>query len=127
VVVKGSLVLPCGLDEKTTPETKVDFRAKGATKVGALTLHAAASKGATPRTTLELTGEARSIKELRVIDEVGKEVSVVSSSVVSDAGGGLRFTYFLSREVVTGRVRVVYYAAEEKVTVPVDLTIGVGL
>jgi hypothetical protein len=127
VIVKGSLVLACGLDEKTIPDTKVDFKAQGDSKLGVLTLRAGVSKGANPRTNFELTGAVRSIKELLVLDGDGKEVSVLTSSIVAEAGGGLRFSYFLSREVARGSVRVVYYAAEEKVTVPVDLTIAVGL
>jgi hypothetical protein len=127
LVVRGSLVLACGRDEKATPETKVDFQAAGDTKVGDLTLRFDPDKGNPKQPYFELIGAARAVKQLTVIDDGGKEVPV-HAITGSDFGPGPRtFRFRLSRPIASGKVTVAYYAAEDRVTVPVDLTFGVGL
>lgn len=127
VLLKGDLVLVCGLDEKSTPEVTVDFKAKGEVKLGALTLRVDPKKSNPNQPYFELAGEAQAIKTLTVVGADGKEVPAFATYSRDVSDGPRTHKYVLRNAIGEGKVRASYYSKEEKVTIPVDLAFGPGL
>jgi hypothetical protein len=114
ITLKGNLVLRSGTDEKTTDEAELELKEKAEVKVDTFTLKVVSEKGFGGNgATINVLSTAPNIKAITVKDADGKTVEVMSSP-----GFGFGKSWTSS---------VTWFSKEEKVSVPVDLTFGVGL
>lgn len=128
LVLAGNLVLVCGTDQKTTPETAVEFKEKSETKVGDLVFRVTKAKGfGVKGPEIMVTGKFADIKTLTIKGNDGKEAVAYTSGSRWEPNGAYTRAYSLKDPIEQGKVKVTYFAREEKVTVPTDLSIGVGL
>jgi hypothetical protein len=126
VLLKGDLVVRCGTDE-TTAEAVATLADKAETNLGGLTLRVMKGKGASGGPDIELVGAFREVKAIAAADDEGKAVELLVANS-ADLKAGLRTQHYqLRRPLPRVKVRVTYFAAEEKVTIPVDLAFGPGL
>jgi hypothetical protein len=127
ILVKGELVIVCGLAEKTTPEVKFDFTKKADIPLGDLTLRIDPAKKTFSPGYFEMIGEARAIIDLTLLGDNGKKV-IAYPCIGPDYSPGARTHKWLTPEKVTaGRLKLTYYSKEESLTVPVDLVFNLGL
>jgi hypothetical protein len=144
VVVKGSLVLDCGTGEKTVQEKgfylkeakkkENGFYLKEAkkTKLGPLDLQASPQPGREISALWFLTfrSDRPVIKSVECFDPKGNRLKV---AMILPPLRGVGEKKYQSKYSVDNRqndrvtVKVTYYAKVEAVTVPVDLSVGVGL
>jgi hypothetical protein len=123
----GNLVLVAGLDEKTTDEKEVAMKMNTETKVGDFTLKVTQEKGfAGGGATFTVTSKKPNIKSVTAKDAGGKAVEV-SSGFSYGFGNSWTYTYSLKTAVEKPKIAITWYSKEEKVPVPVDLEVGVGL
>jgi len=129
VLIKGDLMILCGTDEKSEEFKKFEFKDKGEAKAGDFKLKVTQEKGfGNQGATFTLITPTKDIKGIVVKDADGKEVETY--------GGGTPFpsapkefssTYTLQKPLKEGKVTVSYFTKSEKVKVPVDLNVGIGL
>ncbi len=125
--LKGNLVLIAGLDEKTTEEKEVEFKQNAETKLGDFTFKVTMEKGfGGGGGGFSLASTKPTIKEVTVKDAAGK---VVETLLGFSFGFGKSWTYnyTLKKAVDKPKVSVTWYSKEEKVKVPVDIEMGLGL
>jgi hypothetical protein len=125
--LKGDLVLRCGLQEKATEEKEVEFKGKAEAKLGDFTLKVTQEKGfGGGGASFTLTAPRPVLKSVTVKDAAGKAVEVMT---LGSFGFGKTWTYTFSlrKPLKQGKVTVSFFAKEEKLTVPVDLSVGLGL
>jgi hypothetical protein len=126
VVIKGEMVVLCGTGEKTSAETKVEFKEKAEVKFGDLTLKVQQEKGfGTNGAMFQVVGPT-AIKSLTVKDGDGKVVEMFGG-MPNRFGKDWTATYTLRKEVKEGKVTITYFTKEEQVKVPVDLSVGLDL
>ncbi len=126
--LKGDLILVCGTDEKTTGEKEVEFKKDAQAKVGDFTLKVNEEKGFLPNSggSFTVTSTAPSIKTVNVKDADGKTVDVMTGYSYG-FGKNWSSTFSLKRPVKNIKVSITYFAKQEKVNVPVDVSLGLGL
>jgi len=127
VLLKGDPVVVYGTDEKSEQFKTFEFKEKGEAKAGDFQLKVTMEKGfGNQGASFSLTSPSNGIKSLVVKDADGKEVDVYASGTF---GFGKQFTtnYTLQKPLKEGSVTVHYFAKSEKVTVPVDLSVGLSL
>jgi hypothetical protein len=125
--LRGNLVLTAGLDEKTTEEKEVEMKMNAETKVGDFTLKVTQEKGfAGGGATFTVTSSKPNVKSVSAKGAGGKAVEV-SSGFAYGFGKSWTYTYTLKTAVEKPKIAVTWFSKEEKVTVPVDLEVGVGL
>src|SRR5262249_39079896 len=127
LILKGDLVVVCGLEEKTTAEKEVAMKEKTEAKLGDFTLKVNQEKGfGGAGANFTLTAARPIIKSVTVKDADGK---TVETSNFGNYGFGKTWTYNYSlRKVVEKpKITITYFSKEEKVTVPINLSLGVGL
>jgi hypothetical protein len=125
--LKGNLVVRCGLEEKSTDEKEVELKDKAEAKMGDYTLKVTQEKGFGGFGGMfSITGTSPNIKSVSVKGDDGTAVEVITGF---STGFGTSWTtnYTLRKPVKKGKISVTYFSKDEKVTVPVDITIGLGL
>jgi hypothetical protein len=126
ILVKGDLVVGCGTEETTTKVTEITFAEKTETKVGDLVIRTNRVKGYLGGIDFQVTGKLTGIKRV-VITNDGKDVPTFTQGTKSNEDS-TQTHYFNTKELLKGgKIKVIYFAKEELVTVPVDLSIAVGL
>jgi hypothetical protein len=131
LTLKGKLVLACGKDEKKSEEKEVEMKQKATAKVGDFTLRVTSEKSFTGGPSFIIQSPTPAIKSVSCKDADGKPVEV-------RAGFGTNLFYnavdkawtasfSLTRPVKSVKATISYYATVENVTVPVDLTVSLGL
>jgi hypothetical protein len=126
VAVKGSLVLRCGTEEKSV-EKEVELKNKTEAKFGPLTLKVTAEKGfADGGATFTLVGAKPDLKSISIKDADGKEVEAFSYGP-SFFDKTYTYTYNLRKAAEKAKVKITYFSKSENVTVPIDLSVGLGL
>jgi hypothetical protein len=127
VRVKGEAVIRCGTDEKTEATKKFKFEAKAKATAGDFEIAVTSEKGfGNQGPTFTMTGKTNAIKSFVVKDGEGKEVEVY---VGFGFGTPEKWTsnYSLAKPLAEGTIHVTYFSKEEKVKVPIDLSIGLGV
>lgn len=127
ITVKGSLVVVCGLEEKTTEAAKIEFKEKAEAKTGDLKVMVTMEKGfGNEGASFSVTTTSPNIKSVTVKDGDDKDVEVLNRG---QSGFGKNWTFYftLKKPLKDGKISVTYFSKDEKVTVPVDLSFGVGL
>jgi hypothetical protein len=125
--LKGNLVARCGLEEKTTDEKEVELKLNAETKIGDYTLKVTQEKGLFGSgATFTVTTPSPALKTVTVKDADGKTIEVLAGG---HYGFGKNWSYYFSlkKEAKKVKIAVVYFSKEEKVDVPVDIDVGVGL
>jgi hypothetical protein len=128
-VVKGSLVLICGTDEKTTDEKEVEMKDKAETTLGDFTIKVTQEKGfGGSGASFTITANNPTLKVVNVKDADGKTVETMTfGSPYQSFDKKWTASYTLKKVVEKPKISITYFSKEEKVTVPVDLGMGVGL
>jgi hypothetical protein len=128
VTLKGDLMLRCGTDEKTTEAKEVAFKSNTEAKLGDFTLKVTNEKGfADNGASFTLQATKPNIKSVTVKDADGKEVEAMSFWQPSGYDKSWTYTYTLKKALEKGKVTVTYFSKDEKVTVPIELSAGLGL
>jgi hypothetical protein len=134
VTLKGSVVLRCGLDEKTTEAKEVEFKLPKKDdpeiKIDDFVLKVTAERGFgfNSGAAFTLTTEKPGIKSVTVKDEDGNAVEVSTGYSYQEFNTKkMVYNFTLGKQVKKGKLTVTYYNKEEKVTVPVDFSVGLGL
>jgi hypothetical protein len=129
ILVKGSLVLICGTDEKTTEEKEVAMKDKSEATVGDFTIKVTQEKGfGTQGASFTISANSPSLKTVNVKDADGKTVETTTfGSPFQNFDKKWTVSYTLRKVVEKPKISISYFSKEEKVTVPVDLGVGVGL
>jgi hypothetical protein len=127
ILLKGHLVVKCGLDEKTTEEKEVDLKLNTEAKTGDFTLKVTQEKGfAGSGAQFTVTPAGPILKTVKFKDADGKAVEGTLWGSNSD-GKSWTQTFSLKKKITIGKFTVTYFSKEEKVTVPVDVEVGIGL
>jgi hypothetical protein len=127
ILLKGQLVVKCGLDEKTTEEKEVELKLNTEAKNGDFTLKVTQEKGfAGSGANFTVTAASPVLKTVNFKDADGKAVEVTPFGHYGFAKSWT-YTFQLKKEIKKGKFTVTYFSKEEKVTVPVDVEVGVGL
>jgi len=128
VLVKGDLVVLCGTDEKSEEFKKVEFKDKGEVKAGDFALKVTQEKGfGNQGATFSLISPSNAVKKLVVKDADDKEVELYPGNTFASSPKEFTTVYTLTKPLKEGKATVTYFAKTEKATVPVDLSVGVGL
>jgi len=122
VMLKGALIVLCGLDEKTAVTKPFAFEDKAEKKLGDLTLTVQRDDNGLR---LNLQSKTRGIKRFAV--EAGGKTTDMKPGSWFTGSESSSFTYYLDRSVKEGNVTITYYSKEEKVKVPLDLSVGASL
>jgi hypothetical protein len=131
IILKASLVMLCGTDEKTAEAKDIPLKLGTKTKLGPVQLAIEKERfggGKGWQFTLT-TPEVNQVKRFTVVGVDGKGIkSEPVGSVSGTVFGKSRHEYFFSLEGHAERatVRIVYFNKMESVTVPLDLQVGVG-
>jgi hypothetical protein len=128
ITLKGNLVLNCAASEKTVEHKNVAL-ANG-TNLNVGTIHMTVRAGPPgSEFALEIDQPLSAIKSVAFFDAGGKEIKYQSygtSSYSFDNTTRTSRSYSLDKPVGRATIRVTYFDAEN-LSVPIDLTIGVGL
>jgi len=129
LILKGDLVVVCGTDEKSEELKKFKFEAKAKAKAGDFEVTVTQEKGGFdgkegPQFTM--ISKTRAIKSFVVKTGDGKSAEVYPRGWFP-SGDKWTFNYALAKPLEEGSITVTYFAKEEKVKVPIDLTVGLGL
>jgi len=128
VLLKGDLMVLCGTDEKSEEVKKFEFKDKGEAKAGDFKLKVTQEKGfGNQGATFSLVSPTNAIKSLVVKDADGKDVDVYAGAPFPSAPKEFTVTYTLQKPVKEGKVTITYFTKSEKVKVPIDLSVGLGL
>lgn len=139
ILVKGDIVLRCGLDEKSVEIQPFDL-AKGVTaQCGTNSLKVSAGGGVpfgglfggnneTKRQTLSVTlnDDGHWLKTLEFVDDKGKVIKSDDGGSSSSNGIKTRFIK-IGSEVKNVGLRITYFQKIEEIHQPIDLKLGVGL
>jgi len=128
VLVKGDLMVLCGTDEKSEEVKKFEFKDKEEAKAGDFKLKVTQEKGfGSQGATFSLISPTNAIKGLVVKDADGKDVEVYAGAPFPSAPKEFTVTYTLQKPLKEGKVTITYFTKSEKVKVPIDLSVGIGL
>jgi len=129
LTLKGELSLAYGTDEKSEEMKKVKFEAKNTAKAGDFEVTVTQEKGTFgvegPMFTLK--SKTRAIKGVTIKDGEGTEYEVQSYGTFGGFQQEWTTSFAVKKAIKEGTITVHYYSKEEKVKVPVDLTVGLDL
>jgi len=129
LTLKGELSLAYGTDEKSEEMKKVKFEEKGTAKAGDFEITVTREKGGFgvegPMFTLK--SKTRGIKAVTIKDGEGTEFEVQQYGIPFGFGDNWTTNFAVKKAIKEGTVTVRYFSKEEKVKVPVDLTVGLDL
>jgi len=128
VTVKGDLVLSCGTDEKSEKSEKFKFEAKAKAKAGNFEVTVVQEKGGfgSEGPLFSMSSKTRAVKSFVVKDGDGKAVELFARGWFGN-NDNWTFNYALAKPLEEGTIHVTYFSKEEKVKVPIDVTVGLGL
>jgi hypothetical protein len=138
ILLKASLVLQCGSAEKAVEHKDLDLTPSPDKKdkpdaktvaVGPFSLRVEKGFGAGPM--IRISSDDPIVKEITFVGADGKPLKGFLSGLnmgVTNTRGKAEYisTYSFNEKVTRATVKLTYYENIEKVTVPVDLEIGVG-
>jgi hypothetical protein len=127
ILIKGDLVVLCGADEKTVESKKIEFKEKTKGKAGDFDVEVTREKDGfgADGPGFTVTTKSRGMRSLVVKDADGKSVEVLKRGWY---GGDQRtYNYALAKPLKEGTIHVTYFSKEEKVKVPIDLSVGLDL
>ena len=130
ILVKASLVLKCGSEEKTTDKKEIALKTNEEVSVGdfKMKVNSAAQFGAG----LAVQSAEPNVKSIEFFDADGKALKLApggrSTNNFAPGGKPLSFvSYFLNQKMDKVSFKITYFNKIESVTVPVDLRVGLDL
>jgi hypothetical protein len=127
VNIKGTVALVYGVDEKTTEATKVAMKMNTEVKSGDFTIKVTREKGFGTSGAGLTVSSKRPFKSVSIKDADGKEIEAFKSTP-STSFAGLWTSYIdLNKVHAEAKISVTYFAKEETLEIPVDLSFGLGL
>jgi len=129
VLIKGDLIVICGSDEKTDQVKKIEFKAKEKAKVADMEVMVTSEKetfGGADGPAFTITSKTKNVKGVVVKDADGKAVEVAKRGWFG-SGDQWTFNFALVKPLKEGSIHVTYFSKAEKITVPIDLSVGVDL
>jgi hypothetical protein len=125
--LKGNLVLIAGIDEKSTDEKELEMKTNSEAKVDDFTLKVTMDKGfAGSGGTFTVKSSRPNVKGVSVKDAAGKAVEV-SQGYFYGFGKNWIYSYTLKKPMSKVKIAVTWFSKEEKVKVPVNLEVSLGL
>jgi len=126
--LKGSLVLVCGKDAKSTKEEEVEVKLNEEKKIGDYTIkftYVPQAFGAS----FSVTMAKNNLKDITVTDGDGKEITTTTYGVpyYNFTSKNWTTTYNLGKKADKVKIKVNYFDSTESVTVPVDVSGGLDL
>lgn len=128
LVVKGSIVLKIGTDEKTAEEKNVVLKADKGVKVGPATVKIGMGEVNGEKTVMVSYSE-RVLKAVVFLDKAGKVLESQSYGGGSSSDGTTTVydtDYHVKGLANLATVRITYFSKTESLTVPLDLEINLG-
>jgi hypothetical protein len=127
LLLKGKLVLLIGTQEKTAEVKKVALEGGGSVKVGPCEVRKDKTRSG-EGSLVEVKHSEPNLKSITFLDKDGKVLPSewAAGSFVRNGQTTYTVEYRVKGKIENGTVRVTYFSKVERVTVPLDLDIGVG-
>lgn len=125
ILLKASLVLRMGKDEKTTEKKEIAFKANEEAAVGPFKV-----KISQFGNQFNVISSEENLKSIEVVDENGKEVKLGPPGRMRQMNGGkteYHYSYFLFQKTAKVSIKASYFEKVESVKVPMELQVGLGL
>jgi len=131
LTLKGKAVLHVGKDEKKTEEKEVEIKEKESVKIGDFTLKVTSVKGFGGGPQFAISSANPAIKSVALKDGDGNAVALQpgfsTNSFYSQFEKAWVSSYYLAKPAKKLKVTITYYSKVEKETVPMELSMGIGL
>jgi hypothetical protein len=128
LIVKGNLVLVCGVKEKSTKEVEVEMKDKAKAKIGDFDLEVNRAKGFSGGPDFTITSASPTLKGIKIVDADGKEQPEIGAqNFYSTFLKKWSANFSLNKPLAKAKITLTYFDKTEKVTIPVDREVGVGL
>ena len=128
VLLKASLVLNCGTDEKATDKKEIALKPKEEIALGSFKVQISPFSA----NQVLVISDKENIKNVEFFDDKGKKLMLGAASRLFAPPGANKktqytYSYFLFQKMEKVSVKINYFDKVEKATVPLDLRVGVGL
>lgn len=128
VLLKASLVLNCGTDEKATDKKEIALKPKEEIALGSFKVQISPFSA----NQVLVSSDKENIKNVEFFDDTGKKLTTGAAGRMpappgSDKKKQYTYSYFLFQKTEKVSVKINYFDKVEKVTVPLDLRVGVSL
>jgi hypothetical protein len=129
LTLKGDLTLAYGAGEKSQELKKVKFEEKGTAMAGdfEITVNRAKGNFGIEGPAFTLKSKTRGIKGVTLEDDEGTKYEVLTYGTAVQVGDKWQTSFGVKKAIKEGTVTVHYFSKEEKVKVPIDLTVGLDL
>jgi hypothetical protein len=132
VLAKGTIILKCGAEEKTTEKKDITIKMGAETTVGAFTIKVSGEGSNFSGPGIEIVSEERIVKSAHFFDAKGAAIELNTPPFMHPvfAGGGKMLhalTYNLPKKIDKVSVKIAYFAKVESLPAPFDLSVGLGL
>ena len=126
ILVKASLVLRRGKDEKTAEKKEIALKAKEEAEVGPFKVKVSQYGN----NQFSVISADENLKSIEVFDDKGKEVKMGPpgrSRMTKGKKTDYIYNYFIFQKTPKFAIKINYYDKVENVKVPLDLKVGLGL
>jgi hypothetical protein len=132
VLVKATVVLKCGAEEKTTEMKKIAMKLNTEVAIGSYTVKVLGEGSNFSGGQVEILSETPDIKKADFFDPSGKAIEITTPPFRGNSftpAGKMKqsISYFLPKKMDAVSVQITYFSKVEAVSVPFDLSVGVGL
>jgi hypothetical protein len=132
VLVKATVVINCGKEEKTSDKKEIATKLNTEAKVGAYTVKVTQEGNQFSGGQISIFSNARDLKSAEFFDDKGKEIKILGNPFRGSTFTGPgkmqhSLSYFLPKKLDKVTVKVTYFNKIESVNVPLDLSVGLGL
>jgi len=137
VTAKGHVVLVTAAGAKTGQQANVALKKGSAVRIGPIDMKITAAKTGAEfgqkwawSVTFTSSKDLANIQDLKFLDAAGKEIESRRTSAGSFGFSGrmtYTHTYSLARKVAAATIKISYFEKLERITVPFDAAVGVGL
>ncbi len=132
ILVGATVVLKCGADEKATEMKKIAMKLNTQATVGAFTVKVLGEGSNFSGGQVEIQSDANNIKKAEFFDANGKAIEIAIQPFRNNPftpAGKMKhaISYFLPKKMDAISVKVTYFNKVESVSVPFDLSVGLGL
>lgn len=125
ILLKASLALRMGKDEKATEKKEIAFKPNEEATVGPFKV-----KVSQFGNQFNVISTEENLKGIEAFDENGKEIKLMPPGRMRQMNGGkteYHYSYFLFQKMAKFSLKVSYFDTVESVKVPMDLQVSLGL
>jgi hypothetical protein len=132
VLVKATVVLKCGAEEKTTEMKKIAVKRNTEAAIGSYTVKVLGEGSNFSGGQVEVLSDARDVKKAEFFDANGKALEIVAPPFRGNSFTGAgkmkqSISYFLPKKMDEVSVKITYFSKVEAMSVPFELSVSVGL